>query len=246
MSRRQTRATFSKPDFNSLFLKHVAASYEKQLYLSEIVQNKSWALDKQSGLLTFGSGNDEISFKAQILGTQSDISNTWVWAWGNQASNFTAEVLVECGKLRQVGELNGIKELTERKLECNEKINGHMLSMVASGVCEANAYYRGPYEGGAVFLLIKDPKYPMDKSSLGNAIRIAQNFTEVISKIDIYNHRDAIRSYFEYHKGTISEVSDSITATFTNGESISAKFLPNGLLEGMSTKIPNRNPAGHN
>ena len=36
--------------------------------------------------------------------------------------------------------------------------------MIASGVCDADAYYRGPYEGGAAFLLIKDERFPRSKN----------------------------------------------------------------------------------
>lgn len=237
MVNRQEQVTTTSSAFNNLFLKHVTASYEKQLCLSQVIKNKSWAFDKESGLLTFGTGADALSFKVQVLGTESEISHTWVWAWGNKASNIPEDQIVDCSKLKQLGARNGIKELTERKLECNEKVNGHTLSMVASGVCGANAYYRGPYEGGAVFLLIKDPKYPVDSSSIGNAIRIAQNFTQVICNIEINNHRIASRAYFEYHKGTIKEANDSIIATFSNGESITANFFNNDMLENLSTTI---------
>jgi hypothetical protein len=56
--------------------------------------------------------------------------------------------------LQDLGTREGIEELTQPQVESN-KVKGHMFAIVACGVCNANAYYRGPYKGGALFFTMQ-------------------------------------------------------------------------------------------
>src|SRR5262249_51656738 len=74
-----------------------------------------------------------------------------------------------------------------------DEIDGHYLARLGCGVCQAAAYYRGPYAGGAVFLLITDPGFrPTVDEPLG---RILTVFPEAISRIAIRDHRAALEGY---------------------------------------------------
>jgi hypothetical protein len=80
-------------------------------------------------------------------------------------------------------------------LALSKDVNGHVLAMIASGVCEADAYYRGPYEGGAAFLLIKDAAFPRRRES--PLARLGHVFPQAIAAFAIADHRLALTSYLD-------------------------------------------------
>jgi drug/metabolite transporter (DMT)-like permease len=55
--------------------------------------------------------------------------------------------------LRAWGEKEGLQEFTLPSVDL-DRADGTMLSLIASEVCKASGYYRDPYEGGALFLLL--------------------------------------------------------------------------------------------
>jgi hypothetical protein len=131
-------------------------SYDQQQFFINCINGRNWNFDLASGLLSFGY---EFCWKTHLLGTESVISNSWLWTWANTSSNIPAHLLVASLALKAYGEQNGIPELTTPQLSL-DKIDGHKLALLASGICEANAYYRCPYEGGALYVLIMDENFP--------------------------------------------------------------------------------------
>jgi hypothetical protein len=127
--------------------RYLAASFDKQLYLANLIGEADWHLDMAAGLLSFG---DRHRWHVQLLGTEANESQTWLWAWANEASGIPTQLLGSALTLRMLGEAQGIPELAEAEVPLNE-VNGHVLAMIGSGVCRADAYYRCPYEGGAAF-----------------------------------------------------------------------------------------------
>ena len=43
----------------------------------QIIADNSWGLDPMKGMIRFG----EREFRAGILGSESEIQNTWLWSW---------------------------------------------------------------------------------------------------------------------------------------------------------------------
>lgn len=72
-----------------------------------------------------------------------------------------------------------------------EEVDGHFLSIVASGLVDAGANFRAPYEGGAAFLL--EDSFPRQVGT--PAARIAQVLPQVISALEISDHQLALTSY---------------------------------------------------
>jgi hypothetical protein len=180
-------------DLATLFCRHAAVSFGKQLLLAELIGSFDWHFDMPLGLLSFG---DKYQWCAQILGTEADDSQTWLWAWANEASNIPIQLLGSALTLRMLGEAHGIPELAEPELPL-EQIDGHILATIGSSVCRADAYYRCPYEGGAAFVLIKDENFP--RCTEPPLARIASVFPQAISAIEIPDHRLAFTSYLEYY-----------------------------------------------
>ncbi len=63
---------------------------------------------------------------------------------------------------------------------------------VLTGLFGCDAYYRGPYEGGAAFFLLRDPRLHLAPP---DAIHIATLFPQLISGLSLANHRVAFLSY---------------------------------------------------
>ena len=139
--------------FHDMFTQYVMSSLDKQLRLADKLGEGSWSSDLRKGTITF---EDVGSYEVQILGTEADGSETWLWGWANTASNLPDSLLQVCEKLRQYGEQHSITQLTIAKQPLDD-VNGHVVGMIASGFAKSQAYYRCPYDGGALFVLITDP-----------------------------------------------------------------------------------------
>ena len=83
-------------------------------------------------------------------------------------------------------------ELTDEELSL-ESVNGHLLAMIAAGVCDADCYYRGPYENGAAFFLLEVPELRERQSPPSRIINV---FMQFISTFEV-NHRRAMLAYLQ-------------------------------------------------
>jgi hypothetical protein len=214
---------------DQLFLQHVAASYDKQMALSDLIGDSNWQFDMDSQTLSFGS---KFHFKIQVLGTESNSSNTWLWGWANEASGIPPSMLKASEELRALGVQEHISELTQAEIPLTDQVNGHNLSMIASGVCNGQAYYRGPYDGGALYMLIRDENYP--QQNVLPVIHITTIFPQLISNIEIENHRQAFLAYVQFYAAKINETGDLITAQFNDNNRIEAHFMPDNRLERLN------------
>ncbi|CAK9007535.1 Probable phosphoenolpyruvate synthase (PEP synthase) (Pyruvate, partial [Durusdinium trenchii] len=172
-----------------LFARHVLSSFVKQLRLADVVRDESWQFDKASGTLRFG---DSIEYRVQVLGTESHGSDTWLWAWANEASKIPPGHLVAANRLRTFGHEQGIDELTTAMVSL-DILDGHTAGMIASGVAVGNAYFRCPYEGGAMFVLITDPL--TDSPVEADVIRTTRAIAEAFSNFEISNQRQVMLAY---------------------------------------------------
>ena len=97
-----------------------------------------------------------------------------------------------------------------------------LLSMIASGVCDANAYYRRAIRRRCSVSPIKDERFPRSKEH--PLARLAHIFPQAISSLSIPDHRLALTSYLEQcgiafanEANTVSVIEGSkpaLTATF--------------------------------
>lgn len=187
-----------KAAFEALFLQHAAASLDKQLQIADFVgEGWSWQIDTETGTLalTMKDGR-QAEVPIQVLGSESQISNTWLWAWANKESNLPPNIVTSAENLRHYGEENHISQFTEAKLPLHE-ITGELISMVAAGMSNAGGYFRGPYQGGAVFLLIEQmPALPQPPHPLS---RITAVFPQLTAGYSISNHMAALQAYARYY-----------------------------------------------
>ncbi len=229
-------------DIQTLFLQHGAAAWEKQMYLGQLLGDNppGWSLDMAQGQLAFG---EMFTFDVQVLGTVSEQTQTWLWAWANVDSQIPARLLDDAKRVKAVGEQHNLSLLTRNDVidvEDNQ-IDGHRLAMIASGICEAQAYYRAPYAGGALFMLIQDNDYPADTRH--PIARISAAFPQFIQHVQVFDHEAAFRHYLTWHDLTYQTTSDdeitTIRAEHSDGTHILAQFDDRQRLSRLQTSLKN-------
>jgi hypothetical protein len=99
---------------------------------------------------------------------------------------------------------------------------GHLLSLVSSGICKADCYYRGPYQAGAVFFLIFET--PLRNEPPTRAERACNVLMEAISQFDVADHRAMATAYLKAEGFDLNENANSIEATARDGRSLSLEF----------------------
>jgi hypothetical protein len=224
-------------NYTDLLTKHYLSALEKQLALADWLQargNPDWGFGMDAGRLTF---QPVASFAAQILGTQADHSNTWLWSWANTASNIPPALVKAAEALRAYGEQHNIPEFTQPELNVTETVNGHCIAMIASMMPQSNAYYRGPYDGGAIFLLIEDSAYP---------VRVARDPVKIINHIPLAVRQglplDMGRAIHAYLRqcGTQADLrADGITATFAEGSTVNVALDAQGRVAKIQGDLKN-------
>ncbi len=144
---------------DELFAKYAPAGFLRQMRLAAVLEDLDWAFDMDSGRITFAGPQDEedtaISSPCQVLGTESDGSRTWLWAWANHESQIPDQLLRASRLMRDYGIENSVFELSDPQLDLG-RWDGHRLSLIAAGMLDAPGYYRGPYAGGALFVLLEE------------------------------------------------------------------------------------------
>ncbi|PZP65126.1 MAG: hypothetical protein DI596_00010 [Azospira oryzae] len=174
--------------FKDILARHLALSLAKQQALAEYLGDHTWELDLQQGVVDFGRGR---VFPVQILGTESEKDNTWLWGWANPMSGLPEEVLLDAERLREYGMRHEIRMLSEPRLPLAD-IAGHALALVASGVCGADAYYRAPYEGGAIYFLIHDA--PLNLEFAERPDLVVSSLSRAIQLFEV-DHRAVARAW---------------------------------------------------
>ena len=95
---------------------------------------------------------------------------------------------------RALGDFHQVPELTEPEVPL-DRLDGHTACLIATGVCQADAYYRCPHDGGALFVLIQDETFP--KCTDPPLARIASVFPQAIASLELQDHRLALAGYLQ-------------------------------------------------
>jgi hypothetical protein len=226
------------PEFEAAYLRQVALSFEKQLVLSDVVGNRNWSFSMDSGKLTFakqGLFGQPLMFDAQLLGSAAQDSSSWLWSWANESvpKELSAVSLI----LREKGEL---PEFSTPEFPINfDEADEHRIAMASSGVLAelfgCDAYYRGPYEGGAAFFLLRDPRLQLAPP---NAVHIATVFPQLISNLSISNHRAAFLAYMEKRGLVVQEEGNTMRVEIAASSAVASFDQRNRLADIQVTARP--------
>jgi hypothetical protein len=193
-------------------------SLEKQDKLASLLGDYTYVLDLDSGKIRF---NDNFDVTCQVLGTESDNTLIWLWAWADeQTEEVPVELLQASRELRDWGSHEGVQEFTLSAVELH-KADGHLLSMIAGELCKASCYFRDAYDGGSAFFLLFNKL--IDAQPGFDLSRLSRRFLDLISRNDL-NHRNTLLSYLRIRGLSYEEKGTAITCEFDSGDRLSAEF----------------------
>ena len=206
------------------FEQYALISIEKQDKLELLLGDYTHVLDLDSGKIRF---NDNLEFSFQVLGTESDNTLIWLWAWAEeQTEEVPAELVRASRELRDWGIHEGVQEFTLPSVDL-QRADGRIFSMIASELCKASCYFRDAYEGGSAFYLLYDKL--IDAQPFFDLSRLSRRFLDLILRYE-FNHRNALLSYFRLRGLSAAEKDSTITCELDTGESLSAEFDHEGRL----------------
>lgn len=205
-----------------LFCRHAAASFDKQRCLAALFgENFRWDFNMQDGVLSVSTAGQNMSLPVQILGTESYVSNTFLWSWANETSKIPRRLLQAAYKMRALGEKEGILEFGEPEVPLNAA-SGDFLSMIVAGICSASGYFRGPFGEGSVFLLIRDPSINLQSDN--PLPRITSCFPEFISAVNVACQREAFIAYLNFYGLKVSTEGNTVAGVHSTAGRVSAQF----------------------
>lgn len=211
-----------------LFTQFAAAGLDKQLCVADLLgDNHTWNFDLAKGTLQFDTQrepfarSERLTCQAQVLGTESTIDNTWLWGWANGDSSIPASLLHYSSDLKAYGERHGIEEFIEPESLLSDTVNGAWLATIATGLLNANFYYRCSYDDGALFVLVADSTF---RCGLSDPLRrITSVFPQLVAHVAV-NHRTAFLNYLHYYNLTTIDDGLRVTGSMPSGQSVTAVF----------------------
>lgn len=209
---------------------YVASVSDRQSRLSQKIGDSDWTYDMASGTLSFGG----LSLSVQLLGTEAYGNGSWLWAWANTQSAIPEHLTVHSRALREYGKKHGITEFTESQVSLDD-VDGHRLAIAGAGLMGANAYYRGPYDGGALYMLITDAQLTPSRSDPMS--RLSMRFAEAVSNFSIPRHKDALLGYAKTLGLTTTQPDDSTVLVSSDTGVCTATFDDQGRIVGIDTKL---------
>ncbi|GAA2675995.1 DUF6882 domain-containing protein [Actinoplanes palleronii] len=212
--------------FSDLLTQHVATAHARQLALADLIGARDWELDLSTGLVTFG---EDLRFPVQLLGTESHTDGSWLWAWANPQSGLPRELVTLADGVRAFGAEHGIAELTEPSFPLDQA-DGHQLALITSGLT-GRCYYRGPYDGGAVFFHLEGvPEQPVGPE------RAFTVLGEVIQAYPVAHHA-MTTAFLEQQGWRVESRDDLVIGLHPGGTEMRVDFDELGRLIKLSGQI---------
>jgi hypothetical protein len=136
--------------------------------------------------------------------------------------------------LRETLSREGVPELTRDLLPLAGS-DGHTLALTASGLCHADAYYRCPYDGGALFVLIRDPAFPQPECDPVG--RVATVFPQTLAALPIADHRVAWLGYLASYGLSAEPDGDSLVTVLDGVPVLRATFCEQHRLTHLEAEV---------
>jgi hypothetical protein len=208
--------------FQTYLERYALLSLEKQDKLVSLIGEHLHELDLDAGTIRF----DQFQFPMQVIGTESDNTLTWLWAWADEQTELPASLMQSAIQLRTWGAGEGIPEFTMPSVDLNTA-DGTAISMVATEVTKASCFYRDSYEGGSVFLLLFDRT--IDGQPSLDRVRLLRALSDLLSRNDL-NHRNTLLTYLTVKGLSPAAERNLISCELESRERLVAEFDDAGRL----------------
>ncbi len=212
----------SSASFQTYLERFALLSLEKQDKLESLIGEHLHELDLDAGVIRF----DRYQFPMQVIGTESDNTLTWLWAWSDEQTELPASLMQSAIQLRTWGSAEGLSEFTMPSVDLN-RADGNAISLIAAEVCRASCFYRDSYEGGAAYLLLFDVM--IDSGPSFDRPRLVRRLADLLSRYDL-NHRNTLLYYLAAKKLSPAATGTSISCELESGERLIAEFDEMGRL----------------
>lgn len=185
-----------------------------------VVKDRSWFVDFKEGYLAFG----EDSYPVELIGTESNQSNTWNWAYNN-VNHFPDSLIALANNTYEKGIQYQLEPLTTAQFELDEMYNGHNLSIIACGLSEKRyCYYRGPHGGGNIFMAFYD--IPDEIEEPVDVYKFVSVCGQCLQNFDL-SHKIFIEAFLEWNKTPYRWKNNKIIADFTQPLCITFEKIEN-------------------
>jgi hypothetical protein len=111
-----------------------------------------WDWDADEGNIVFSNGGTpRVIARAQLVGSVSKKTGTWLWSWAN--GSIEKELCRDLEEVRKFGEQKGIWQLTTAKWEADE-VDGWEMTSISAYVLQSKGAYRMPGEHLFTFAIL--------------------------------------------------------------------------------------------
>ncbi|BDQ04801.1 MAG: hypothetical protein KatS3mg084_0319 [Candidatus Dojkabacteria bacterium] len=183
---------------------HICTAFDKQVALSEFLgQNYLWEIDLNKCVIKFSETayKKRVSPSIQVLGTESKIDNSWLWAWANPELQNLPKLIEKSHQLNTVGIENSIPLLTNSIIALDKfPYIGHLVSLIAVSYFNMSGYFRAEIKDGFAYVLLEN--LPLELKITPQ--KIINNFNK-LTKIFDFDHKLALRVYLPHHGYIIEE-----------------------------------------
>jgi hypothetical protein len=205
---------------------HLALALAKQESLADWLGEHSFRLDPAAGCVDFGGGR---VFPMQVLGFESEADNAWTWAWAD--AGLPDEVTLDAERLREFGLRHELRLLTQPTLPLGDG-GMHSLALLASGVCGADAYYRGPAPAGAVVVLLQET--PLDLDFIRRPERVASALARGVQLFDV-DHRAVTLAWMRALDLEVQASGDRLVGSRDGAPYLEVVFGDDGRMQRIGT-----------
>jgi len=211
-----------KMNFTTYLEQYSLAALEKQDKLEQLLGDDFFELDLDAGKIRLGARN----IPTQVIGTESDNTLTWLWAWADEQTEIPSSLLQSAIQLRNWGGNSNLPEFIQPSVDLIHA-DGNAIAMISSQVCKASCFYRDAYEGGAVFHLLFDREIvcqpPFDRA------RLFLRISDLFSRYEL-NHRNTMEAYCKSAGLSYRADVNSLNCELATGERMVVEFDESGRL----------------
>lgn len=186
-----------------LAAEHVPATLLRQQRLARLVGDRTLDLDLASATVTFG---EDLTAGVQVVGSVTDAARQFVWAWAADDPSLPADAVRGVTALCDYGRTHVVAEFTEAAWHTDD-VDPFLLAAIARGWCGAQALYRTPAPGGAVYLLLDGLDLPAP-----DAHQVVQALTTGIALAPV-DHRQAAMALFADNGFAVTGLDEMVVAT---------------------------------
>ncbi len=217
---------------SDLLTRYAGMALDKQSQLQDVYGDiQRWDVDLDAGKI-YLDGHEGIA--VQAIGSFAYGDSSWLWAWGNQASDLPEAVLADVARIRQYGQQHGIGWLNERSFPSTfERL--HEIGAAAVGLCGADAYYLGDYGQGVLLMNLYDDKLKQAHTNSPH-LRTLSMIPQLVSVFELPDHRAAVRHYLQDKGYRLTETDRQLSAERADGGLV-AEFDAQGRLSGLNSRM---------